>query len=294
MVKVFPPYLYKRNASLGQYMKHNLVPISWRNDSTSLTCSTLCATMCLVSPDPFGDRARGRLFGGLCSYGAMVMNINVYVDGFNLYYGAVKNTAYKWLDVSALVKGIRYQDQINRIRYFTSLVDQRPDDPDKRHRQETYIRALETIPNLSVHYGTFVTHTVKRPIGCRHCSRPPTRPLACPGCGRHQSIYIVDTKEKGSDVNLGSFLLLDAFEQHYEMAVVMSNDSDLVTPIDIVQSRFKLPVVILNPQRNSRSAELRTVASCFQDIWPRSLRASLFPPTLQDREGKTITKPKEW
>lgn len=222
------------------------------------------------------------------------MKINVYVDGFNLYYGAVKGTPYKWLDLSALVKRIRYEDQINRIRYFTSLVDQRPDNPLKRQRQQTYIRALETIPNLSVHYGTFVTHTVKRPIGCPNCSRPPSRPLACPRCGHYQTIYIVDTKEKGSDVNLGSFLLLDAFEQEYEMAIVVSNDSDLVTPIHLVQSRFQLPVGILNPQRHSRSAELRTIAHSFRDIWPKSLSVSQFPPTVLDQQGNRIGKPKGW
>jgi hypothetical protein len=81
---------------------------------------------------------------------------NVYVDGFNLYYGAVKGTPYRWLDLRALSQRILPENAIHRVRYFTALVDPRPDDPRQRQRQETYIRALRTVPGLEVHYGTFL------------------------------------------------------------------------------------------------------------------------------------------
>ena len=29
-------------------------------------------------------------------------NVYVYIDGFNLYYGAVKDSPYRWLDLGAL------------------------------------------------------------------------------------------------------------------------------------------------------------------------------------------------
>ena len=53
----------------------------------------------------------------------------VYIDGFNFYYGAVKGTPYKWLDLEALCRRLLPKDQIVKIRYFTARVASRPEDP---------------------------------------------------------------------------------------------------------------------------------------------------------------------
>ncbi len=54
------------------------------------------------------------------------MATNVYVDGFNLYYGSLKDRPYRWLDLDALSRVLLPRDQINRIRYFTARVSDRP------------------------------------------------------------------------------------------------------------------------------------------------------------------------
>lgn len=74
------------------------------------------------------------------------MRTNVYVDGFNLYYGCLMSTPYRWLNLAELCRLALPRNTINRIRYFTALVKARPDDPQKPVRQQTYIRALQTIP----------------------------------------------------------------------------------------------------------------------------------------------------
>jgi hypothetical protein len=74
------------------------------------------------------------------------MATNVYVDAFNLYYGCLKGTPYRWLDLGALCRRLLPKDRINRIRYFTATVSARPDNPDAPQRQQVYLRALETIP----------------------------------------------------------------------------------------------------------------------------------------------------
>jgi len=153
----------------------------------------------------------------------MKRKTNVYVDGFNLYYGCVKGTPYRWLNISKLCTLLLPGHSINRIRYFTALVTPTPNDPQLLQRQLTFIRALRTIPNLSVHYGLFMTHSV-------------WRPLANPQTTGPNMVEILDTKEKGSDVNLATYLLMDGFKREYEMAVVISNDSDLVEPIKLVTS----------------------------------------------------------
>ena len=139
------------------------------------------------------------------------MITNIYIDGFNLYYGCLRGTPYRWLDLDALCHRLFPQDTIHRIRYFTARVSGRGSDPQAPLRQQFYLRALETIPHLTVHLGHFLTH--------------PTRmPLAHPRPGGSQTVEVIKTEEKGSDVNLASYLLLDGFRNDFETAVVVSND----------------------------------------------------------------------
>ena len=88
------------------------------------------------------------------------MKVNIYVDGFNLYYGALKNTQFRWLDIAKLCRIMLPRDHINQIKYFTALVNPRSTDPNQSTRQQTYLRALRTIPNLEIIYGHFLTHEI--------------------------------------------------------------------------------------------------------------------------------------
>lgn len=121
---------------------------------------------------------------------------NVYVDGFNLYYGAVKNSPYRWLDVAALCKRMLPNDSIQSIKYFTATVSARPHDPQKPVRQQVYLRALRTTPGLSIIFGHFLTHS------CR---------MVVTGTSPPQKVWVDKTEEKGSDVNLAAHLLRDGF-----------------------------------------------------------------------------------
>lgn len=206
------------------------------------------------------------------------MKTNVYVDGFNLYYGAVKDTPYKWLDLHKLCTLIFPKNKIHRIRYFTALVRDTTADPTKSQRQQTFIRALETLPGLTVHYGSFLASKARMPL---------VRPL--PG---RRTAHVVKMEEKGSDVNLASLLLADAFRKDFEVAIVLSNDSDLLLPIKIVKSELHLPVGILNPH-DRFAFELSKVATFKRRIRTGVLAASQFPETLTDAKG-TITKPATW
>jgi len=210
---------------------------------------------------------------------ALVLKTNVYVDGFNLYYG-VKDTPYKWLDLSRLCRLVLPKSQIHRIRYFTARVRAAPGDPQKPQRQSTYIRALETIPNLSVHYGQFLSHPVRMALA----NAPPNGP---------QTVEVIKTEEKGSDVNLATWLLVDGFDGDYDVAVVVSNDSDLVEPIKIVKERLGFSVGVLNPQKHRTSWELMHTASFCRHVRSSALAASQFPLTMTDVHA-TFCKPGAW
>jgi hypothetical protein len=57
----------------------------------------------------------------------ILMLTNVYVDGFNLYYGRLKDTPYKWLDLGALCQALLPPNKIQRICYFTAKISAQAD-----------------------------------------------------------------------------------------------------------------------------------------------------------------------
>jgi len=207
------------------------------------------------------------------------MKTMVYVDGFNLYYGAVKGTSYKWLDLLALCKVMIPTNTVVGIKYFTARVQARTDDPSQPTRQLVFLRALHTIPNLQIIFGHYLSHVVSMPL---------VKPLP----NGRRFIDVVKTEEKGSDVNLATHLLVDAFDNAFECAVVISGDSDLKAPIQIVQSRFHKKVGVLNPQQKACKT-LQTVARFYKHIREPALAASQFPTVLTDKQG-TFHKPPSW
>lgn len=203
--------------------------------------------------------------------------VNVYIDGFNLYYGALKQTPYKWLDVSLLCQTLLPSDTLQHIKYFTARVSARPTKPTSAHDQGLYIRALKTIPNLTIQYGHFLTHTVPMYLAA---VTPPKR------------VWVEKTEEKGSDVNLASHLVRDAFRKQFEVAVVITNDSDLAEPVRIVAEELNIPVGILNPHQH-HSKELQRYATFVKRIRQGHLVTSQFPATLRDAKGE-FSKPPGW
>ena len=207
------------------------------------------------------------------------MKTNVYIDGFNLYYGALKGTPYKWLDLAHLSRLMLPNNTIHQIKYFIAIVSARPSDPDQPVRQQTYIRALRTIPNLSIVYGHYLSNET-------------TMRLAHPAPGTSPYVRVIKTEEKGSDVNLATHLLADGFRGAYDIAVVVTNDSDLLEPIKVVKEDLQLQVGVICPhQRPSRA--LAQHATFMKRIRTGALVASQFAERLADAQG-VFVKPSTW
>ena len=102
-------------------------------------------------------------------------------------------------------------------------------------------------------------------------------------------------EEKRTDVNIASYLLMDAFAGQYDTAVVVSNDSDLTTPIEMVVNQLGKTVITVNPYPARRqSSELRRAASrTIPEINTSVLRRCQFPDRLTDARG-TFTRPPSW
>lgn len=247
----------------------------------------------------------------------------VYIDGFNLYYGAVRNTPYRWLNLLELSRQILPPIcMVDKVKYFTARISGIVD-PQAPARQQTYLNALTTVPEIEVFFGTFLPKTMWRPVVALpigneaiHSQTPP----ACLPPGRHQVIGVrqqsLDVKlpgfkqkkrkvtpppdavralvhtqeEKGSDVNLGVHLLNDAWKGEYQAAAVISNDTDLCEPIRMVAQERNIPVTVICPSQLFQSAKLQNVATSSRHMRAHHLAMAQFPTTI----NQTVTKPAGW
>ncbi|HEX7481013.1 MAG TPA: NYN domain-containing protein [Polyangiales bacterium] len=211
------------------------------------------------------------------------MKTCVYVDAYNLYYGSLKDSPYKWLDLGALCSTLLPNARIVRIRYCTAAVKPRPGKVGTDQRQQAYLRALRTIPNLSIHLGHY-QQTKKR------------MKLANPPVSGSSFVEVLCTEEKGSDVNLASYMLVDAMRDECDQTVLISNDSDLKLPVQLLKDELKKHVLVIAPTTNPGrrpSVDLRGAASAMRELRAGPLSASQFPVTLTDAHG-TIHKPPQW
>lgn len=212
---------------------------------------------------------------------------NVYIDGFNLYNGLKRRAeakdleapAYRWLNLAKLGDFLLPEFDVVTVRYFTSRVKRRTADPGAGQRQQVFLRALGTLaPKLTIHYGYFQKNKV-----FRHLVEDPD-----------ESVRVIDYKEKGSDVNLATMLLADAFREECQAAAIISDDSDLVLPILTAKDELPHGVTLLNPNVRAKPArKLRGIASEYRSISDAAFAACLFPDELTDAKG-TITKPPTW
>ncbi len=209
------------------------------------------------------------------------MRTYVYVDGFNFYYGAVKGTAWKWLDLPALfAKVLQRHHDILAVKYFTTKVKATPDDPSKPQRQDVYLRALQHYrPEVEVYFGHFLSHRIRAPLA---------QPV-----GSRRTVEVIRTEEKGSDVNLAVHLLNDAWLDAYDCAVVASNDSDIAEAMRLVRHHHGKTIGLVTPRpRTGRvSRQLMKHANFTRHIRKNALQRSQLPDPIP---GIELSKPSQW
>lgn len=206
------------------------------------------------------------------------MSTNVYIDGFNLYYGVLKGTAHRWLDLEKMCQVYLPGHTINRIRYFTAKVTPTPNDPDIGNRQQVYLRALRTLPSVSIHEGHFLRHNVRM----AHAYPPPN------------TVEVIKTEEKGSDVNLATYLLADAFRNDASRFVVVTSDSDFLAPLTLVRKELGKDVGILKPSARPSHGLNRCSPSFTKTIRKGALTACQLPDPVVCMDGTRLSKPSTW
>lgn len=202
-----------------------------------------------------------------------MQRVTAYIDGFNLYFGLRDKgwKKYYWLNLRQVALHLLKPSQaLTATKYFTSVITS---PPDKHRRQATFLEALGTLPDFHLYYGHYLTDRI-----------------TCGKCG-----YTYTTRhEKMTDVNIATELLCDAFADDFDVALLISADSDLTSPIQKVRALFpqKRIIVVFPPARHSNA--LRNVAHATLHLDQRTLARSVFPDQVTKADGYVLRRPTRW
>jgi uncharacterized LabA/DUF88 family protein len=203
----------------------------------------------------------------------------VYIDGFNLYYGVLKFSKEKWLNIERLFRLLRPHDAIQKIRYFTALSH-----GGKSADQLAYLKALETLPLVNIVLGRYKKKSAKCLVS------------ACAVADKDR--IFTTQEEKRTDVNIAVSMLDDAYQNLGDHLVVVSGDSDLVPAVNMVKTRFPhIAVTVYVPSRDpirGAAVELRSAADKDRDLPLNLLRLAQLPASVPDGSGGFIAKPPTW
>jgi uncharacterized LabA/DUF88 family protein len=237
----------------------------------------------------------------------MTEAVNAYVDGFNLYFGALYDRPHcKWLDVRKLVQRLAGGREVGDVYYFSAQIKQSQDDPSAPNRQNYYLRALRE-SGTTVVLGSFRKHSgymnfasenpetiTKPPLELvHHDPRSFTSDLFRIAKPALPQAHVAKFEEKGSDVNLASHLLRDVFKGRLKRAMVITGDTDLITPIRMARDEGAFVHSVI-PRRSSASREFETIANYTEFLNEEALLASQFDTDLHFKNGNKAVRPKSW
>lgn len=214
----------------------------------------------------------------------------IYVDGFNLYYGILAHwrrandkapaIGVKWLDIEAFAKNILDDShEIVKINYFTSdikSVDLDVDFQQRITRQGLYLRALDSKENTAIIKG---------------CFRERNASFKCPEAPFKKYKYKT-FEEKGTDVNIATWLLSDAYKGLYDSYILISNDTDLRAPLFLIKNELSSNVGLICPQIKTAES-LKDSVNFYRNIRLSDIEQSQFSTEMKDAKGD-FKKPKEW
>ena len=172
---------------------------------------------------------------------------------------------------------------IVNIKYFTARISPIMGNLDAPLRQSLYVRALKTLKDVEIEEGHFLTHIVYSPSIPEDCSYKNLEEILEKQALK--TVRVLKREEKGTDVNLASYLLVDAFENKYKGAVILSNDSDLFTPMQIVKTKYNKKLFLISPYKR-KSAKLCQIVDYITGIRKSDLQKNQFPETLTDKRGE--------
>ncbi|MEZ5280566.1 MAG: NYN domain-containing protein [Acidimicrobiales bacterium] len=204
----------------------------------------------------------------------MTERVIAYIDGYNLYHGmmAAGLRSSRWLDLFGLCGSLLRPDQrLDQVRYFTAPT---PKSQAKAKRQSLYWDALEAHGGIvDIVKGYYLSKTV-----------------SCRACGASWK----SQEEKKTDVNISLAMFEDAVDNLFDVALLVSGDSDLTPPITTVRRRYPQKRVIVATPPKRGSTELKLHADAYFTIPGRRFRSNRLPSTVVTARGVRLTAPQGW
>ena len=140
----------------------------------------------------------------------MANRVMVYVDGSNLYHSLKQVAGRTDLDFAKFSKKLAGEDrQLVRTYYYNAPVDQIRE-PDSYRMQQRFFQALRRIDYFEIRLGR-LRYTTGWP------SVPPY--------------------EKGVDIRLGTDMLVHGFAGNYDVAILVSGDTDFADAVQAVKNQ---------------------------------------------------------
>lgn len=217
------------------------------------------------------------------------MRTIVYIDGYNLYYGAVRRTAYKWLDIFELFNThiLLPDTELVEVRYYTApVLGSLCDDPASPQRQRQYLQALRKLypENISIIEGKLI----KGSAVLRLADSIPQAPELV-------KIKVSTLTEKKTDVNIAADMVAAACLGHVEQIVLCSNDSDMEGALKNIHRycpavRIGLVAPTSSPGRHI-SNDLKQYAHWVKTLNVDSLAVAQLPEKIPHT---SIKKPAGW
>lgn len=224
------------------------------------------------------------------SHLGLALKTIVYVDGYNLYYGLLRRSPHKWLDLFSLFQDhvLGRDSDLVEVRYYTAPVLGRMcDDPQSSQRQRQYLEALRKTPpqKVCIVEGKILAETPLLRL---------VEPI--PEAPHITKVRVHNFSEKKTDVNLAADMLAGAWTGAYQQAVLCSNDTDLEGALRSIRAHH--PALRLGLVAPIPGGDIRKVAGALKRhvdwaklLSPVHLGLSQLPDKIP---GTNIRKPDAW
>jgi uncharacterized LabA/DUF88 family protein len=225
----------------------------------------------------------------------------IYIDGYNLYYGRIRGTAFKWLDVVSLFESIvKQQDpasKVQSVNFFTApaLANFATHGQKSTIAQQDYHRALGL-----VHSERF--RIIKGKHSVNHKGVPMPTFVDDKPYDRAVVSRVWKLEEKQTDVNLALSIYRDAAKGLVDQVVIVTNDSDAEPAMKAVREDFPaITVGSIMPVRPPADGVPRRISISLENVahWTRrhilddELAKHQLPDQLPTKK-RPIKKPPHW
>lgn len=229
--------------------------------------------------------------------------VGVYVDGYNLYYGRLRGSTFKWLDLVKLMDDVLAQrdqnERLDRVHLFTAhaLAAFATHGKASVEAQSAYHRALQT------KHGDRFTVTYGKHSFDKDGSLLPEF-VAGQRYDRTRRVRVWRLEEKKTDVNLAIRMYRDVAQGRYDRIVLVSNDSDAEPALEAVRADFPHVMIgvimpIRPPAPGGQADRRKSGSLSAQADWTighltdEQLQAAQLPPHVPTNK-KPIRKPAHW